>query len=1386
MKYVYKPLAFIATSALVVGGMAVTATAANAEDATREPVAQSTLDVANIAKPVDGAGESAVYNDWHFDPTYKEFFGNVADRRNGIFIGGASNVLIAKGNGNDGATTISERADKKPLGEVLGSLAINASSNDSITYQVPVRWDANGDGQWEKDVDGWSTLRKAPGDANWLTSQPIATKEGVAIAKGASADAASFEALGVYPIATGFLSYGSVDGVLVSSFSDYTGETRFGAPGGASDAWSGAESVHAAEIAGEETDETYASWHIGNEQAGGVTDVEGEGQNEILGLALTGKTQLLRGLADADFAPNLASAAGTMQISVVDGEAWAQVAVFSYQPGLIEPQFTTLRAPVPASGNLADAAEWTTSWAVGDLAKNGTYPLAEILEQLGDHDVIGYGVFADTGKTATVASISFNGKTTSFTRAADVDETNAVLSVDGIKKPADATEESSDYNDWHFDPSYKAFTDNVKDARNGVLVGEGSRTLIVKGNGNDTATSLKRLPDPTKLSAVLAKLDANVSSDASVTLQVPVRWDKNGNGTWEKGDGWSTLRKAPGDTKWTTSKAVDANGVVVTEGGQAEAADFERAGVYAIASGVLVYDNAEPVLISSITTHKGTQSFGVLGGTAEAWSGSETVHSAEIAGTENDATYASWHLGDGKPSNVVSVDGEGRNEVLGLAIQGKTQVLRGLAEDEFLPNAAALAAALKINVTEGEAWAQIPVFSYQPGKVKPVFTTLRAQVPASGNLADATVWVSSKSVGGVNANESTTLDAILTAIGDHDVIGYGVFVDAAQSATVESISFNGKATSFTKAADAAVSLPRLGLDKIETPADGTESSAVYNQWHFDPDHKGQREDRRNGIFVAEGGSALLVKGNGNDKAVKISERVDKTSLAKVLKRLEVQASSDADITLQVPVRWDSNGDGEWKQGDGWSTLRKAPGASQWTTSKAIDVNGVKIAANAEADVTEFAKAGLYPIATGVLVYKASAGVLVTSVTTHEGTQVFGTPGDVAAAWTGSETVHAARIAGEETDETYASWHIGNTQAGGVTDAKGKGLNEIVGLEITGKTQLLRGLADADFAANIAGMTEGYEIKLASGEAWAQIPVFSYQPGAAKPVFTTLRAQVPASGKLADATVWVSSKSVGGVNANENTTLDAILTAIGDHDVIGYGVFVDTGQTATVKSISFNGKTTSFTKAADAVNPPKGDRPTVANPPKLVDVPKGAKFHKEISWLASTGITKGVKQANGSYKYQPASKVSRSAMAAFLFRLHGDPKYVAPKVSPFADVKPGDKYYKEITWLHANKISTGTKQAKGKPKFGPSTAVSRQAMAAFMYRADKSPKKPAPKVSPFADVKPTDPFYKEIVWMAENKISTGTKQAKGKPKFDPKSATSRQAMAAFLYRADRLK
>lgn len=113
---------------------------------------------------------------------------------------------------------------------------------------------------------------------------------------------------------------------------------------------------------------------------------------------------------------------------------------------------------------------------------------------------------------------------------------------------------------------------------------------------------------------------------------------------------------------------------------------------------------------------------------------------------------------------------------------------------------------------------------------------------------------------------------------------------------------------------------------------------------------------------------------------------------------------------------------------------------------------------------------------------------------------------------------------------------------------------------------------------------------------------------------------------------------------------------------------------------------------------------------------------------------------------------------------------------FPDVPPGSLFFDDITWLTDEEITTGFSDGS----FGPVLPISRQSMAAFLFRyANPGASDPtcAPEDAVFPDVASNHPFCGVIAWLADSGITTGFPDGT----FRPLEPISRQSMAAFLFR-----
>ena len=96
--------------------------------------------------------------------------------------------------------------------------------------------------------------------------------------------------------------------------------------------------------------------------------------------------------------------------------------------------------------------------------------------------------------------------------------------------------------------------------------------------------------------------------------------------------------------------------------------------------------------------------------------------------------------------------------------------------------------------------------------------------------------------------------------------------------------------------------------------------------------------------------------------------------------------------------------------------------------------------------------------------------------------------------------------------------------------------------------------------------------------------------------------------------------------------------------------------------------------------------------------------------SDSGITGGF--SDGTFK--PAAAVTRSSMAAFLYRFAGEPPFVPPVTPSFSDVPTNHAFFLEVEWLADSGVTGGFSNGT----FKPGQAVSRQSMAAFLHKEQK--------------------------------------------------------------------
>ena len=113
---------------------------------------------------------------------------------------------------------------------------------------------------------------------------------------------------------------------------------------------------------------------------------------------------------------------------------------------------------------------------------------------------------------------------------------------------------------------------------------------------------------------------------------------------------------------------------------------------------------------------------------------------------------------------------------------------------------------------------------------------------------------------------------------------------------------------------------------------------------------------------------------------------------------------------------------------------------------------------------------------------------------------------------------------------------------------------------------------------------------------------------------------------------------------------------------------------------------------------------------------------------------------------------------------------------FEDVSdPSAYYYEPVYWAASRGVTSGTSPTT----FSPGKDCTRGQIVTFLWKAMGSPE-PRSTDNPFTDVKPSDYFYKPVLWAMENGVTAGTSATT----FSPGKACTRGQIVTFLWKAMR--
>ncbi|HHU90413.1 MAG TPA: S-layer homology domain-containing protein, partial [Clostridiaceae bacterium] len=187
----------------------------------------------------------------------------------------------------------------------------------------------------------------------------------------------------------------------------------------------------------------------------------------------------------------------------------------------------------------------------------------------------------------------------------------------------------------------------------------------------------------------------------------------------------------------------------------------------------------------------------------------------------------------------------------------------------------------------------------------------------------------------------------------------------------------------------------------------------------------------------------------------------------------------------------------------------------------------------------------------------------------------------------------------------------------------------------------------------------------------------------------------------------------------------------------------------------------FSPYALIVNKEPAD--TWTNP--FSDVKEGSWYYSAVQYVAQNGLMFGT----GSDTFSPQLTTNRGMIATILYRLSGSPETLE---STFKDVVPGAYYTQGVAWAQEKGIIAGY----GNGMFGPEDSITREQMAAILWRYAGSPKADTTVLNDFNDAGEISDYARQaMAWVYEEGIIAG----KGNRILDPRGLATRAEAAMIL-------
>ena len=258
-------------------------------------------------------------------------------------------------------------------------------------------------------------------------------------------------------------------------------------------------------------------------------------------------------------------------------------------------------------------------------------------------------------------------------------------------------------------------------------------------------------------------------------------------------------------------------------------------------------------------------------------------------------------------------------------------------------------------------------------------------------------------------------------------------------------------------------------------------------------------------------------------------------------------------------------------------------------------------------------------------------------------------------------------------------------------------------------------------------------------------------------------------------VTTSAVNNGGVNASPSSAEKGASITITLSPDKGYKLdklTVTDGSGKTVSTVKKSDTVYTFTMPASAVNVGVSYVKADATPSetKFNDVSANDWFASAVDYVTGKGMMNGT----ADNTFSPKANTTRGMVVTVLYRLENQPSTSA---ASFTDVASGAYYANAVAWANANGIVSGY----GSGKFGPNDKVTREQLAAILYRYAQYKKydvSGANSLDGYADAQSVSSYaVPALQWANAAGVVTG----KSGSKLDPKGNATRAEVAAMLMR-----